>query len=282
MEKETVRFDKFNLPIRIHSLHMVEGRNYRGMHSHMAIEIVTVKKGILHCRVNEDVIKVYPTQFILINSNTGHRLFSENAEIAYLHFDISLMEENENSDEFSTFYQFISHIQAKSYLLIENNNEITQVFHKIQSKYNETAKESRWYLKAYLYELMAFMYKQKFIKPPSISNEQFLKIESIVRYAEENYTTAITLDDLCTAAKYNKYTICHTFKTVTKSTIFEYINFLRVHFAVEKLRNTGDSILVIATSCGFSSAMYFNRVFKNFFGCSPSVYRKLLMENAIR
>ena len=40
--------------------------------------------------------------------------------------------------------------------------------------------------------------------------------------------------------------------------LFEYINFLRVHDAVEKLREN-----------------------KNFFGCAPSVYRKLLPQYII-
>ena len=39
---------------------------------------------------------------------------------------------------------------------------------------------------------------------------------------------------------------------------------------------TENSILEIAIDCGFSSATYFNRVFRNFFGCAPSVYRKFL------
>ena len=50
---------------------------------------------------------------------------------------------------------------------------------------------------------------------------------------------------------------------------------------VEKLKETENSILEIATDCGFSSPTYFNRVFKSFFGCSPSVYRKLSSKNII-
>jgi len=76
--------------------------------------------------------------------------------------------------------------------------------------------------------------------------------------------------------KYSKYTVCHTFKTVTGATIFDYLNFIRVRHAAERLREKDSSILEIATACGFSSATYFNRVFKSFFGCSPSVYRKML------
>ena len=176
---------------------------------------------------------------------------------------------------------FISHIHAKPYLILNDNKDITKLLNKLSIKYYEESKESRWYIKAYLYELVAFMYSQSFITSLTISKEQIKKIDQVVRYIDTNFKLPITLDDICLAAKYNKYTICHTFKAVTGSTIFDYINFLRVHYAVEKVRENKNSILDIATECGFSSATYFNRVFKNFFGCAPSVYRKLLPKNII-
>lgn len=280
MEKEVISFEKFNLPIKIHHLHMQEGNNYRGMHSHMAVEIVKVKSGILYCYVNEEIIKVYPKQIIFINSNIGHRLSSENVEISYLHIDMSLLEEKVN-DESSKLSAFISHKRAKPYLIFSDNKEITELLNKINIKYYDESKENRWYIKAYLYELVAFMYSQSFISALTISKEQIKKIEQVVQYIDTNFKTPITLDDVCLAAKYNKYTVCHTFKAITGSTIFDYINFLRVHYAVEKLRKSQNSILDIAIECGFSSATYFNRVFKNFFGCAPSVYRKLLPNNVI-
>ncbi len=281
MEKENIYFEKFNLPIKIHHLHMEEGGNYRGMHSHLAVEIVQVKSGILYCYVNDDIITVNPKQIIFINSNTGHRLSSENAEISYLHIDVNLLEDNINDDEFSILCEFISHIQAKPYLIFSDNKEITELLNKINKIYYKKSRESRWYIKAYIYELVAFMYSKSFITPLSISKEQIKKIEQVVHYIDTNFKSPITLDDICLATKYNKYTICHTFKAVTGSTIFDYINFIRVHYAVEKLRETRNSILEIATECGFSSATYFNRVFNSFFGCSPSVYRKLLPKNII-
>ena len=68
MEKEIIRFDNFHLPINIHHLHMTQRDNYRGMHSHIAVEIVEVKSGVLNCCVNDDIIVVYPKQIIFINS----------------------------------------------------------------------------------------------------------------------------------------------------------------------------------------------------------------------
>ena len=260
---------------------MIESDNFREIHSHMAVEIVEVKSGILNCRVNEDVIEVHPKEIIFINSNTAHKLYSKNAEIVYYQIDISLFQENINDDKLSKLYSFISHTQDKSFLIFNDNNELTKLLNKLYIKYYENSIESYWYEKAYLYELVAFMYSQDFIVPIAITEEQFKKIEHVVYYIDANFKSPITLENISSLVKYNKYTVCHLFKAVTGSTIFDYINFLRVNCAVKKLKETGNSILDIATECGFASATYFNRVFKSFFGCSPSVYKKLLSENII-
>ena len=281
MEKEIIHFKNFNLPIEIHHIYMTKNNNYRGMHSHMAVEIVEVKSGVLNCCVNEDVIMVKPKQIVFINSNTGHKLYSENAEVYYYQVDISLLQENINNDKFSKFYSYILHTQINPYLIFKDNNVITELLNKIKIKYYENSKNSYWYEKAYLYELVGFMYSHRFIAPFNISKEKVKKIEPIINYIDTNFKSPITLEEICTASSYNKYTICHTFKTVTGATIFDYINFLRVNYAVEKLKKSENSILEIATDSGFSSPTYFNRVFKSFMGCSPSVYRKFLTENIV-
>jgi len=203
-------------------------------------------------------------------------LFSDNAQIEYLHVDIGLLEEKPEEDAISMLHSFISHAQANPYLIFSHNQELAEILAKIKIRYAGDIKENRWYLKAYLYELAAFMYAQSFIASLEISVEKIKKIEEVVRFIYRNFQLPITLDDICTSVKYSKYTVCHTFKTVTGATIFDYLNFIRVRHAAERLREKDSSILEIATACGFSSATYFNRVFKSFFGCSPSVYRKML------
>ena len=153
----------------------------------------------------------------------------------------------------------------------QNPEELDGLLRRICEKYNEN---SRWYLKAYLYELVAFLYDRDFIATPTISLEKLEKIAPVVRFIDANYKLAISLADICEASGYGKFSVCHIFKTVTGATVFDYINYLRIRQAVEELKQHDRVISRIATACGFSSVTYFNRVFKNIMGCSPSVYRK--------
>lgn len=280
MEKEIISYEEIALPIKLYNLNMVEGNIYRGMHSHVAVEIVKVKSGEINCKINNEVIHLNTGEVIFINSNVGHRLYSNNAEISYLQIDIDFFAENTNDNEFSKLYKFISHIEDKPYLMFSNNEEIQNILFKIDAKYYENHISSRWYIKAYIYELIAFMYSKSFITRPMISKKQIEKIQPIVGYINANFRNPITLVEICDKLNYNKYVLCHCFKSATGSTIFDYINFLRVDFAVEKLKQKDSSILEIAIDSGFSSPTYFNRVFKNIIGCSPSVYRKFFSEKA--
>ena len=75
MLKEIIRFEKSGIPVRISRVKMQEGFTYRGIHSHIAIEIVSVKEGVLGCEVNGDIMQLQAGQMILINSNISHRLY---------------------------------------------------------------------------------------------------------------------------------------------------------------------------------------------------------------
>ena len=167
MEKEFIQFNKDGLPIRINRLSMRREGAYRGIHSHPAVEIITVKRGILSCYVNGDRFSVGANQTVLINSNIGHTLSSEDAEIVYVQTDISGYKEDGYRGEFSALYEFVSSSQAKPYLVVSENRELTEILQKIQNRYYENREESRWYLKAYVYELAAFLFANSFVQPSS-------------------------------------------------------------------------------------------------------------------
>ena len=53
----------------------------------------------------------------------------------------------------------------------------------------------------------------------------------------------------------------------------EYISTIRIEYAKELLLTTNQKVNEIAEECGFSSASYFNVVFRKQVGVSPGAYR---------
>lgn len=53
-----------------------------------------------------------------------------------------------------------------------------------------------------------------------------------------------------------------------------FVHKIRLQKAALQLKNTAESILTIALSCGFQSETHFSKAFKTQYGVTPSVYRK--------
>ena len=276
MDKEIINFGKAGLFIRSSDISMNKDGIYRDMHLHSAIEIVEVKNGYIKCFIGDEIVVAKEGDIVFINSNVVHKLRADNAEITYTNVDIGFYEKNNFSKNYVLLYDFISSLKAKPYYVFSNNDQLLQILNKISSKYYESDENSWWYLKAYIYELIAFMHEHEFILPFATITEQIKKIEPIVLYIDSNYKSTITLEEICGAVKYNKYTVCHNFKDVTGSTVFEYINYLRIRQAINLLREKNITVMEVSSECGFSTVTYFNRVFKNTMGCTPTTYRKYI------
>jgi AraC-like DNA-binding protein len=67
---------------------------------------------------------------------------------------------------------------------------------------------------------------------------------------------------------------CKFFKKATGKTYSDYLNEMRINEACRLLVQTEKSVNQIAFDCGFETLSYFNRVFLNKKGITPSGYRK--------
>ena len=75
---------------------------------------------------------------------------------------------------------------------------------------------------------------------------------------------------------YSHEHICRVFKDRTGMTLTDYLNLKRLDHAADQLAYTKKSILEISMECGVSSLSYFNKIFKQRYGITPSRFRKRL------
>ena len=65
-------------------------------------------------------------------------------------------------------------------------------------------------------------------------------------------------------------------KSVTGNTLQEYINILRLEQAKKMLETTNQAIEIIAAQCGYNTYRTFFRQFREYYGITPSEYRKMM------
>lgn len=68
--------------------------------------------------------------------------------------------------------------------------------------------------------------------------------------------------------------LCRFFKSMTRMSPVEYINFYRISMSMELLRQTDMEISEISMRTGFNNISYYNRTFRKYMHMTPSQYRE--------
>lgn len=110
----------------------------------------------------------------------------------------------------------------------------------------------------------------------SLKTDNIESAEIVKGYIESNYASKITLDEIAAIVQENKFHLCRHFKSITGYTIFDYLLNVRLVKSKEYLSHTSMSVLKISEIVGFNSPSYFSNKFKEYYGISPTEYRKLL------
>ena len=106
----------------------------------------------------------------------------------------------------------------------------------------------------------------------------FVHIQKVLQYIDENYTDNISLDTLSSYCFLNKSYLCRLFKRETGFHIHDYIVYRRLSQAMLLLRN-GESVNNAARLSGFSSDTFFITVFRQQLGMTPYQYAKKFKAN---
>ena len=99
-------------------------------------------------------------------------------------------------------------------------------------------------------------------------------IENVKNYIQNNLEYPIDAQTLSSMFHYHKNYLGRLFKKETGKSISEYINAQRIERVKTLIRNKNGRIIDHAFSVGFENIPYFNRVFKQHTGMTPSAFKK--------
>lgn len=100
-------------------------------------------------------------------------------------------------------------------------------------------------------------------------------INQAVQYIQRHYTENITSDDIAVFCGLSRTHLGRIFKKITGQTLQKYLTAYRMSKAIELMRSTELSLGEIAPRVGYSSQLYFSKVFHQYYGLPPSVWRQL-------
>ncbi len=198
--------------------------------------------GCDHSIITDDNSKPLSYYAVLI------KLFSEDSEIERLITQEMIIKQNY---DIGTNYRFFFE-ELKEKGLSHNNNLQKSASHQLIS---------------FLYTLVE---KRDF----HFNESGSIHIEKSLKIMQDNVTNSLTLDEITLKLNLSDSYFIRLFKRKMKITPMKHFTKLKIEAATYMLTNSNLQLHYIAEKLNFYSGFHFSRVFKQYTGFAPSIYRK--------
>jgi YesN/AraC family two-component response regulator len=154
--------------------------------------------------------------------------------------------------------------------------EYRQMLHAAVEAYDRREEQYKRYVSTQLH-LFLMMVAHEFLtaecaKEDTKRKKSEVAVDSLIRYLNAHYTENITSDQISERFEMNFDYLNRVFSSVTGSTIFYYINMLRISNAKQLITTTNLTFAEVAYLVGVEDRYYFTRLFKRYVGMTPTDY----------
>lgn len=108
----------------------------------------------------------------------------------------------------------------------------------------------------------------------SLTTDDVIKLEKAKSIIEQNIQTPPTLIELSRMVGINEFKLKRGFKQTYHKTVFAHLNQTRMQQAAKLLTDSTKAIVEVAQLVGYNNHGHFSSAFKDYFGQTPSAYRK--------
>ena len=243
---------------------------------HEEIEIIYVYRGNCTVIINTEPVDLREGEAAVISSNSSHNINTQESECGYYYLIVS----NKFCDSIDvdvSNIEFQNPIKDKAFIEI------------LLNLINESDKKPPYFstaVKAYLSALMLNLCRYHLKADVKVKTEMpdrnvTLTIRNVLHYIAENCEKPLTLDMIRKNTGYSKYHFCRLFKEVTGQTVMDYLRFARCFNAKTMLASGQYSVSEAAERCGFINSSYFTKMYKKYFGITPSETRRQIKNKII-
>ena len=270
-------------PVKIFKLN---GKIHQSEHAHEYIQLWYVLNGKCIHFFNKESHTLSKGSIFVLPPYVSHYLISDDdSELIGLEFTEEFI--SENMDKGANFFNYsyiepfmVSIDEVKPSFQLEGYEKrcIESLLNEIFMEFRDKENYHELFIKANVLKILAIISRayDKNINPyKKIIMERYENsINLAIDYINKNYCNKIYLKEVCRISMMSPANFSPVFKQITGSTFTEYVNVLKVKKAKELLLQTDWSIRAVALELGFDNITYFNKLFKNNVGISPSKYRE--------
>lgn len=267
---------------------------YVRWHWHEEMEINLVKSGTAEFKIGDEKVVLEEGQAIALNCNVFHSiqpLSGNNCVLVSLLFHPYILFKDHTTALANSYLNPIINDAEHRYVIFDRKdiwgrNALSYLNDILDANFS---KEFGFELttKAYLCHLWVHFLKKynsntviytPVPKKPQILSADEARIKDAILFIQQHFSESITLDDIAASIHVSKSECCRCFKRAVNVTPFEYLMRYRILQAADTiLQNDREttSISQLANAVGFNNTSYFNKLFKKYFDCTPTEFRKL-------
>lgn len=271
----------------------------RPLHSHDFYELTIVLSGEVKLQIENEIVVYHAGECCLCNKNIHHReIFDTDFELVLFMFKEeyirSILEKDILYDESGTAYtnrtffhhlfaqnQQISFYSAKEYIDFRvrdsyDPNRFFELLNAILLEINERQSGKSYMMQGYFCRFISLIQDENSYRIEShqakLSKEETLLYQVSLLLEQQN--GRVSRKEMEQTLNYNSDYLNRIVKKYTGKTLSEYGKIFLLKEAAQMLKNTDMKIEEICEALGYTNRSFFNRLFIERYGMTPTKYRK--------
>lgn len=260
-----------DIPFKMFIFEGKDGNYVRKKHWHRSIEIFALFEGELEFYVDEARYSLRPGEFMLVNSNEIHSIFSpKRNQTVVLQIPLTTFEKYYTDEKF-IYFSHSSRLQDEEVMHLLR--DMYHTYHEKPCGY-ELKVQGQFYMLLYI---LVTKYRETDVNEKVIQNSRKLdRLSQITAYMEENYREDISLESLAEIFGYSATYLSRMFRKYAKTNYKACLDDIRLEHAVKDLADTRLPIGEVILRNGFPNSRAFVKVFKKRYGMLPKEYRRMM------
>ena len=255
-------------------------------HYHNEMELVLMLRGDAKYKVHHQDFIVKTGEIVVVDTQDLHYIYESSEDMIMLQFHVDVAHFSDEYPNIDVMFFFCEESEGESSQWQHRlHNKIAFLAHHIaemmilcQNGGNDDMLRDK--LREFLY-IMVDKFQAFFIENKKFhsghedaSPIDLERLYRIMHYMYVNFDKKITLGDIAELEHLSIHYVSHFIKKTSGLSFQNLLNYIRLEQAEKLLNENKYTLTHISEACGFSSAAYFNKCFKSWYGITPAEYRK--------